>query len=312
MSKANYRIEMKAKGLFGAGAYIVVSGSASNTRYSNTQNLQFIIHFDDARTEPSTLYSLVPLTINKKNNNNQREYMVKSQGLGHAETNSTQVSTTAKKIGEGLYLIKFAGEIPLGEFAITIEKTKQGYDFGIDANTNPASQTATPNTTTTQPAVKANTQAATIYPEPDFDNLVYHLNTTDNSLVDLERAINAKSEGAFGFLNLNSSISIAGKTSSIKLTADDKNTFVVRLANAADPYTVVELVPCIVNEEKQTRDYSPSAKKDQTPITAIPLKFKRINGNNYLISPLTPLPKGLYFFINKAIKEKSIFAFEVI
>ncbi len=134
LEKANYHLETKAKGLFGAGLYIVVPGATAKLRYSNTQKIQFIIHFDDARTEPSTLFQLIPLTINTKNNNNQREYMAKSQGLGHSETNETQIAMNPKKIGDGLYLLTFAGEIVTGEYALTIEKTKQGYSFGIDGD----------------------------------------------------------------------------------------------------------------------------------------------------------------------------------
>lgn len=132
LEKANYHVESKAKGLFGAGIYFVVPGATSKLRYSITQKIQFVIHFDDARTEPSILYALVPLTVNTKNNNNQREYMAKSSGLGHSETNQTQILTNAKRIGEGLYLITFSGPITSGEYAITIEKTKQAYAFGID------------------------------------------------------------------------------------------------------------------------------------------------------------------------------------
>jgi hypothetical protein len=158
--------------------------------------------------------------------------------------------------------------------------------------------------TTTSPSTS-------VYPEPDFENLVYFFNAASNELIDLERAVNAKSEGTFGFLNLNSSISISGLSSPIKITADPKNSFVVKLSNSNDPYTIVELLPCTQNETKQTRDYSPTSKKGQPAATAIPLKFKRINGNMYSITTLEPLAKGDYFFLNKSIKEKSVFAFEV-
>jgi hypothetical protein len=58
--------------------------------------------------------------------------MMQSVGLGHAETNQLSIPTATKKVGEGLYIITFEKAIPIGEFAITIEKTKQGYDFGIE------------------------------------------------------------------------------------------------------------------------------------------------------------------------------------
>lgn len=311
IEKAIYKVEMKAKGLFGAGAYIVVQGSAATLRYSKNQKIQFIIHFDDARTEPSTLYTLIQFSINTKNNNNQREYLFKSQGLGHSETNNTQIAMTPKKIGDGLYLLTFNGQNPVGEFALTIDKTKQGYAFGIDEGSGIQAQFNSESSAMSQTVASSSNVAAKSYPEPDFDNMIYLFNPAENTLVDLERAINAKSEGAFGFLNLNSSISVSGKKSPVKITANTKNSFIVRLATAADPYTVVELVPCLTNEEKQTRDYSPSTKKDQQSLTAIQLKFKRINSNLYLITPLTPLEQGNYFFINKALKEKSIFAFEI-
>jgi len=132
LEKANYHVETKAKGLWGSEIVIVIPEAAAKLRFSNTKKVQFIIHFDDPRKEPSTLYTLIPLTVNTKNNNNQREYRVKSTGLGHSETNTTQLQTNTKKIGEGLYIITFAAQIPIGEFAIRIEKTNQGYVFGID------------------------------------------------------------------------------------------------------------------------------------------------------------------------------------
>lgn len=145
LDKANYKVEAKSKGLWGAGIYIVIPDAAAKLRYTASQKPQFIIHFDDARTEPSTLYQLVPLTVNTKNNNSQREYMVKSSGVGHAETNTTQIAMNAKKIGDGLYLLTFKGEIPSGEFALSIEKTKQGYDFGIDGGVTTQEEGNTPS-----------------------------------------------------------------------------------------------------------------------------------------------------------------------
>ena len=134
LEKAAYHIEYKAKGLFGAVQIIVVPGLSSNIRFSDKQSFKFIVHFDDTRTDPSTLCKLLQFTINSKNNNKQREYLIQSQGLGHSETNTKAIDANFKKIGEGLYLITFTGAPPVGEFALTIDKTKQGYAFGIDGD----------------------------------------------------------------------------------------------------------------------------------------------------------------------------------
>ncbi|MBX2909382.1 MAG: hypothetical protein KF706_07100 [Chitinophagales bacterium] len=132
LEKENYNIQNKAKGLFGAGVYITVQGAAAKVRYSHSQQLQFLIHFQDERTDPSTLFTLIQFTVNQKNNNNLREYLVKQIGLGHSETTTNNISSNVKKVGAGLYLISFREVPTLGEYGIAIEKTKQGYCFGID------------------------------------------------------------------------------------------------------------------------------------------------------------------------------------
>jgi len=149
LEKLNYHVETKAKGLFGGALVMVIPGSSSKIRFTTDDKIAFIIKLEDARTEPSVLCQLVQLDVNTKNNNNQREYMMKSSGLGHAETNETSIEVKYKPIGEkgsGLYLITLADPALTGEFAIALEKTQKAYGFGIDKGTGvPNKKTQTSN-----------------------------------------------------------------------------------------------------------------------------------------------------------------------
>lgn len=314
---ANSDIKVKGLGYGGMDMYYAAFGDHSIVRFAQGSLPRLVIKLDE-NVDPEESVTLSKAEVKK----DRRRFLQSSRKMMGAARNTGQeaIKLTFKPIRTGVFEIVLPSNLEVGEYAFMPMMAQQtnmlstnsikiacfGIDAGITSTASSEFKAETPVASVQNPST------AIIYPAPDFDNLVYFYNARENTLDDLERAVNAKSEGAFGFLNLNSSVSITGQSSPIKIAANDKNSFVVRLADATDPYTIVELVPCEPNTEKQTRDYNPSAKKGQPATTAIAVKFKRINGNMYLITTLQPLAKGTYFFINKSLKEKSIFAFEIV
>ena len=320
LERPQVNVGMRATGFTSGEQYVYIEGLTSTVKFSQEKQPVFIFKTSTPSEDPQSVLNLVKMQVNDHKGKTQREYILAKAGMAGAKSTVKLIGLDFQRIKPGIYRVVLGEELGAGEYVFSDpNKTANPRAFAfsiVGGGVKAESQTSVAKTTPSSVGLNVQTNttstpSSSVYPEPDFENLVYYFNSATNELVDLERAVNAKSEGAFGFLNLNSSISISGVSSPVKITTDAKNSFIVKLSNSNDPYTVIELLPCTLNEAKQTRDYSPASKKGQPATTATPLKFKRITGNMYAITTLEPLAKGNYFFINKSLKEKSIFAFEV-
>lgn len=321
---ASTDMKVKAAGYGGVEIYYAAFGTSSTVRFLAGSLPRLVIRLAE-NIDPEESITLSKAEVKK----DRRRFLQSSHTMTGATRNTegTDVKLEFKKLREGLFEILLPRNLVAGEYAfmpmgdqnisLTSVSNIKISCFGIDAATGFAPTTSSPPATqvantipVSQPATTGNLSTPTIYPVPDFDNFIYYLSADNAALVDLERAVNSKSEGAFGFLNLNNAVSIKGYSSPVEV-AKSKIEFIVRLAPGVDPYTLIELMPCTSNSEKQTRDFTPAAKKDAPVITMVPLKFKRLDNYTYLITPLQQLATGEYFFLNKRLKEKSIFAFRV-
>ncbi|MCW5906664.1 MAG: hypothetical protein KIS94_02310 [Chitinophagales bacterium] len=313
--------KVKGAGFGGVEMYFSAFGARSPLRFTASSLPRMFIKLD-SNVDPAESITLAKAEVKK----DRRRFLQGSMSVSGAARNTSghEVKLQFKKIREGIFEIIIPPTIEAGEYAfmpmgdqnisITSVTNIKISCFGIDGgatggNTGNSTPVASSNSTVPSGNTASNSTPSTT-PQPDFDNVIYYFNQTENTLVDLERAINTKSENTFGFLNLNNAVSIKGVNSPVTVPASSQG-FVVRLSDGTDPYTLIELMPCAPNSAKQTREYSPAAKKDQPAQTTIAIKLKRLSGNTYMITPIQPLALGEYFFVNKALKEKSIFAFKV-
>lgn len=306
--------KIKSAGFGGYEMYFTSFGTSSAVRF-NAAALPRIIIKLEPNMDPSETITLVKAEIKK----DRRRFLQGSRSMSGAARNvaGAEVNLQFKKIRDGIFEIIIPNTIASGEYAfmpmgdqnisITSVANIKISCFGIDGGSANSTE-ATNNTAATNSTGRMENN--TTIPQPDFDNVIYFFNTTDNALIDLERAINTKSENAFGFLNFKDAVSVKNTTSPVSVPVGQQE-FIVRLTDATDPYTLIELMPCNPNTEKQTREYSPVKKKDHEAQTTIALKLKRISGNTYTITPIQKLNTGEYLFVNKALKEKSIFGFKV-
>lgn len=313
--------KVKGAGFGGVEMYFSAFGASSPIRFTASALPRMFIKLEP-NVDPTESITLAKAEVKK----DRRRFLQGSMSMSGAARNTSgvEVKLQFKKIRDGIFEILIPSTIESGEYAfmpmgdqnisITSVTNIKISCFGIDGGTTGGSTSSSAplaSTNTTAPTANTTTNGSTATaPQPDFDNVIYYFNQSENTLIDLERAINTKSESTFGFLNLNNAVSIKGTTSPVSVPKSSQG-FVVRLSDATDPYTLIELMPCAPNSTKQTRDYSPAAKKDQPAQTTVALKLKRLSGNTYMITPMQPLATGEYFFVNKALKEKSIFGFRV-
>lgn len=309
--------KLKGGGFGGVEMYFAAFGTASSTRFAAGNIPRLFIKLE-ANIDPNESITLSQAEVKK----DRRRFLQGSMSAYGAARNTSagEVKLTFKKIREGVFEILLPSNIASGEYAfmpmgdqsisLTSVTNIKISCFGIDGTASASIPTSTPVNSTTNTNNTPPQTPAPNAPTPDFDNVIYYHDPTGNVLTDLERAINSKSESTFGFLNFNGAVSIKNTQAPVSIQKGTSS-FIVRLSDGTDPYTLIELMPCVTNTEKQTREFIPAAKKDQPKTATLPLKIKRLSGNTYQLTPITELPAGEYFFINKALKEKSIFAFGV-
>lgn len=138
-------VQVKSKA--GAGVYIVgigsvktrmtVAGCCSGVRFNTSDKVQFIVRAVDNKTDPTSIIRIFEFDKKKKE---RRAELASSSTFGGTSSNNLKLLTfTAKKFGEGSYLIT-PDELREGEFGIHItnpnaldEKMTVVSTFGIDA-----------------------------------------------------------------------------------------------------------------------------------------------------------------------------------
>lgn len=131
LEHAQYHVQGKANGFTGTKSMVVIPGISASLRLNETQPMQFIIRFDDAKALPDMLLEVAKLDLNVKHQ--EREFVIRTTGMGHSETHETNLRLKFKPIGTGLYLVTFAQPLSPGEYAFSAEKTRQAFTFGVGA-----------------------------------------------------------------------------------------------------------------------------------------------------------------------------------
>lgn len=110
-----------------------IQGAKSSVRIEKKSNLNFIIKVSDNRIEPFELFNIFKLEQNVKKDYRFLEVASTSTFGGSSSMEIAYIPFSAKKYGESSFIIEIQEELAPGEYAITIEGSRDIFNlFGIN------------------------------------------------------------------------------------------------------------------------------------------------------------------------------------
>lgn len=127
------RMRMKALGFAGGSAEYEFQGTHSPTRFRAGRPLAFLVRVESQSHDPHSQIQFFKLDVTNKVRR-MVTVTVSAMGIdgGHEKTQDYAVPFEAVKYGHDLFRITISGQLPPGEYALSMADAAEGYLFGID------------------------------------------------------------------------------------------------------------------------------------------------------------------------------------
>lgn len=126
------RVRVKALGWGGASSEYEFQGTHSSTRYRSGRPLTFLVRVESQSHDPRSLIQFYRLDVTNK----VRRLVTATAGAmgtgGRGRTQEYAMPFDATKYGDDFFRVTVSGQLPPGEYALSMSDAAEGYLFGID------------------------------------------------------------------------------------------------------------------------------------------------------------------------------------